>query len=163
MPVGHGAAPQGEHQHGQSSDGRHRAQQHLRSGQPVNEPALSGGLHPGSNKRNQLTDEEQPEIAMFQGGKGVTPRHAPRRPGLRDEFWRSTCGGCWCWRFFSWHRRADITRSLRSNRACATPTGRVNCTCRAGLCPSQAGHRQDWSVTAPRSCSPSRTENSRPP
>jgi hypothetical protein len=34
---------------------------------------LSGSLHPGSNERYELTDEEQPEIAMFQGGKGVTP------------------------------------------------------------------------------------------
>ena len=62
-----------KHQHGQSSDGRHRAQQHLRSGQLIYEPALSGGLHPGSDQRYELTDEEQPEIAMFQGGKGVTP------------------------------------------------------------------------------------------
>ena len=73
MSVGHGAAPQGKHQHGQSSDGRHRAQQNLRSSQLIYEPTLSGGLHPGADQRYELTDEEQPEIAMLQGGKSITP------------------------------------------------------------------------------------------
>ena len=58
---------------GQSSDGRHRAKQNLRSGQLIYEPALSGGLHPRSGQRYELTDEEQTEISMLQGGKGVTP------------------------------------------------------------------------------------------
>jgi hypothetical protein len=33
---------------------------------------LSGGLHPGADQRYELTDEEQSEITMLQGGKGIT-------------------------------------------------------------------------------------------
>jgi hypothetical protein len=44
----------------------------VRGGKWLYEPSLSGGLHPGSDQRYELTDEEQSEITMLQGGKGIT-------------------------------------------------------------------------------------------
>ena len=39
----------------------------------VDQPALGGALHPCPDERHELADEEQPEIAMFQRGEGVSP------------------------------------------------------------------------------------------
>jgi hypothetical protein len=53
-------------------DAAARGSGHVRGGKWLYEPSLSGGLHPGSDQRYELTDEEQSEITMLQGGKGIT-------------------------------------------------------------------------------------------
>ena len=122
MPVGHGAAPEGEQQHGKRPDGGHGAQQNLGAGQLIHQPALGGALHPGPDERHELADEEQPEIAMLQRGEGVAPGHAAHdpAPGLPGGLLRNTGDLRGWFRWFRGHRRCgwDTTRSQRLNLGC---------------------------------------------
>ena len=54
----------------------HRAQLQSRPRQPVDQPGLRHGLHPGADQRNQLSAEKQLEVAM--------PQRASGRPASAD-------------------------------------------------------------------------------
>ena len=66
VPVGHQAAHGREQKHGNLAGEIDRTQQRRRPGEPVHQPGLRHGLHPGADQRNDLPREEQPEVAMAQ-------------------------------------------------------------------------------------------------
>ncbi len=107
MPVGHGAAPKGEQQHGERPDGGHGAQQNLGAGQLIHQPALGGALHPCPNERHELAHEKQPEIAMLHRGEGAAPRHAANdsAPDLPGDLVRNTGDLLVGFGLFKGHRR----------------------------------------------------------
>jgi hypothetical protein len=41
-------------------------------GDPVNQPALGDGLHPGSDEGHALAKEEQPIVAVVEGAKDLS-------------------------------------------------------------------------------------------
>ncbi len=57
---------------------RDHAEHQRRIGELQHQPRLRDGLHPGADQRDQLTDEEEPEVAMPK----CAERGQPSAPGV---------------------------------------------------------------------------------
>jgi hypothetical protein len=84
------------------------AQQQWRVRQAVDQPGLGHGLHPCADERDQLSAEEQLEIAVAQGAQGGRPSGQGR--GLHVG--RFSGGGI-CLRVLCFVRQLFIRRSIR--------------------------------------------------
>ena len=71
--VGDDPADGGEQEYGNLAGKANRAQLKPGSGEAINKPRLRDGLHPGADQRNQLSAEEELEVAMAQGASGILP------------------------------------------------------------------------------------------
>jgi hypothetical protein len=63
-PVGHHAAVEGEQQDRQRAERRHQPDGERRIGELEHQPSLRHHLHPGSAERDELAEEEEPEVAV---------------------------------------------------------------------------------------------------
>ncbi len=58
------------------------AQQQLRTGEPVDEPARGDARDPGADKGNALAAKEETEVTVLQGARQAQPRVRRHRPSL---------------------------------------------------------------------------------
>ncbi len=88
--VGEHACHRGQEETGDLAAKADQPQQERRVAQPVNEPDHGHLLHPGADQGNTLPEEEQAEVAVFQGPK--------QDALLRHDVWwtisRSASGPC---------------------------------------------------------------------
>ena len=64
----------------------HRSQQQRRTSQPVDEPRLRHGLHPGADQRDQLSAEEELEVAMTQRPSSHLPARSAFSGAISGPF-----------------------------------------------------------------------------
>ena len=71
--VGHDSAERRKQEHRNLAGKSHCPQLQPRAGQPVDQPRLGHGLHPGADQRNELSAEKKLEVAMPQRASGRLP------------------------------------------------------------------------------------------
>ena len=80
--IGDNAADRRDQEDGNLAGKAHCPQLQSRSRQPVDQPRLGDGLHPGADQRDQLSAEKELEVAMAQGAPAACQRsfRLPRFP-----------------------------------------------------------------------------------
>ena len=68
-PVGNDAAIKGKQQNRQRAQRRHQSHRKRRVGQVQHQPSLGDGLHPGAAQRDELSGQEQAEVAVSECGE----------------------------------------------------------------------------------------------
>ena len=68
-PVRHHAANRGQQENRDLPGKTHQPEQQRRARQPVNQPGLRHGLHPGADQGNNLAAEKQPVIPVAEGAE----------------------------------------------------------------------------------------------
>ena len=77
-PVGHHAAVEGEQEHRQGAQRGDEADLERRVRELERQPPERHQLHPGAAERDELADDEEPEVPVSEGAeRGAGGRHVP--------------------------------------------------------------------------------------